>query len=475
MVLNRKRKILFRFASVALAVLPFLIAEVWLRLATPQKTADLSWDPVFDTSAQTPLFQLDESGEQYRIDPSRMNFFRPAIFQANKPSDLRRVFVLGGSTVQGRPYETETAFSQWAKLRLQAADPTKQWDVVNCGGVSYASYRVALILQEVLQYQPDAIVLYCGHNEFLEERSYHTLSASPFDSLASGSRLVGAIRNSFRGHAKPQERLSSDAQTRLDLTEGMKRYVRDDAWRDAVQSHYLSTMRRMIKACQDAHVPLIVYIPTSEIVVTPPFKTMIASGIDEANFQKHWTIVTDIQLPDDQRLRACEACLKIDPQHAGVHFIAGTLHWKRQRSEQARRHFTAARDHDVCPLRATTEMIEGLQQLLSELQVNSIDCPQLFDQVDSQRRPLPDGIPDPDRFADHIHPTIAGHQMLGVSLAEELSELFRLNADPQIESRYQQLIHEHLQSLDETYYGRAKQRLEGLKNWAAGRAGKLAL
>ena len=63
--------------------------------------------------------------------------------------------MLGGSTVQGRPFSIETAFSTWLELSLTAADPSRIWQVVNCGGVSYASYRLAPIVDESSCYKPD--------------------------------------------------------------------------------------------------------------------------------------------------------------------------------------------------------------------------------------------------------------------------------------------------------------------------------
>ncbi len=48
----------------------------------------------------------------------------------------------------------------------------KPIEVINVGGISYASYRIAAILDEVLQHEPDLVVIYMGHNEFLEARTY---------------------------------------------------------------------------------------------------------------------------------------------------------------------------------------------------------------------------------------------------------------------------------------------------------------
>ena len=40
--------------------------------------------------------------------------------------------------------------------------------------------------------------------------------------------------------------------------------------------------------------------------------------------------------------------------------------------------------------------------------------------------------------------------------------------------RYENAVKEHLSKLDQDYYVRGKQRLEGLRLWTMGRAGQLA-
>ncbi|WP_182867384.1 SGNH/GDSL hydrolase family protein [Stieleria mannarensis] len=477
--LSTRRVWLFRLACIALAVLPLVAAELYLRATQSVDAANLTRDPVFDTSGQSSLFVKSDDSSRWMIPESRLNFFRPASFAAVKAANVRRIFVLGGSTVQGRPYETETAFAKWMQLRLQAQDPSHVYEVVNCGGVSYASYRVAIILDEILAHSPDAIVLYTGHNEFLEERSYNTIAwqHNPLQRLAQSSYLVRSLRRRLRPQTVPSQELSPALQTRLDNAGGMERYVRDDQWRRGVAEHFRVTLQRMIGMCAAAEVPLLLCVPTSDVVKTPPFK-VLAAELDDASlaeFQHHRSIAQDPSIAYEQRIAACDACLKIDPEHAGAHYLAGRLHWENGRSRPARAHLYAARDHDVCPLRATTPIINIVLQLAQRHRLEPIRCDQLFDQTDSQLRPLPDGIEDPQRFADHIHPTIAGHQEIAHAVSDSVMALFQIHASGSGEEAYRRRAAEHLDSLDETYYARGKQRLEGLKNWAAGRAGKLSL
>ena len=142
---------------------------------------DPAEDPFMGFGEVIPLFQLNEDGDAYEIlAKSRLEWFYPQSFPAKKAENAYRIFCLGGSTVAGRPYTVETALSSWLKLLLEYAQPSRPWEVINCGGVSYASYRLVPILDEILKaYQPDLIILYTGQNEFLEDRTYEHVKSLP--------------------------------------------------------------------------------------------------------------------------------------------------------------------------------------------------------------------------------------------------------------------------------------------------------
>ena len=69
-----------------------------------------------------------------------------------------------------------------------AADPSRRWEVINAGGISYASYREAKLVEEIARYQPDLVLVYSGHNEFLEERTYRKAAAIPIPTSHRPSR-----------------------------------------------------------------------------------------------------------------------------------------------------------------------------------------------------------------------------------------------------------------------------------------------
>jgi len=147
-----------RGLAVVLGLSVFLLVEAACCLLGVGKP-DLGDDPFVGFSKLQPLFVHDPETDQYRIPPARLGFFGEESFSATKPSRTFRIFCLGGSTVQGRPFAKQTSFTTWLELALRQADPDRNWEVVHCGGVSYASYRLVPILQECLRYGPDLFIV----------------------------------------------------------------------------------------------------------------------------------------------------------------------------------------------------------------------------------------------------------------------------------------------------------------------------
>ena len=185
--------------------------------------------------------------------------------------------------MQGRPWSKETSFTTFLELALTEADPSRDWEVINCGGVSYASYRLVPILQECLQYEPDLFILCTGHNEFLEDRTYGHIKHAPAvlrvsQKVFGRTADVHADSRSRRKKSAGQRRetrpqLSGETEPILDYHDSLKAYHRDPDWRAGVIVHYESNLARMIAMAREAGVPMLVVLPPSNLGDCVPFKS----------------------------------------------------------------------------------------------------------------------------------------------------------------------------------------------------------
>ena len=403
----------FRLAAVGVGLLPFLAAELILRCAriTPAPTID----PFVTFSRIEPLFVPDASGQRYETNPEKLTWFRSQSFAIPKPAGTFRIFCLGGSTVQGRPYSVETAFPTWLQLSVQAARPETHWEVINCGGISYASYRLVPILREVLNYEPDLVILCTGHNEFLEDRSYAGIRKMPPFLVGLHRALLHSRCYSLAYHAMQQRslrpvrranRLDPEVRARLDVENGLARYHRDEPWRQGVMGHFAANLETLICMARQGGVPLILVGPASNLKDCAPFKSEFAAGTSAADRQ----VIAD-RLDRAERtpwsdpyakLDLLQQAAAIDGHHAGILFRVGRCYLRLGHTTGARRWFIRAKDEDLCPLRITEAMREALHEAAERYDVPFLNAHELFEQATE------DGICGHEWLLDHVHPTVEG-------------------------------------------------------------------
>ena len=63
--------------------------------------------------------------------------------------------------------------------------------------------RVAVLMEELVDYDPDLFVVYSGHNEFLERRTYPQIIATPEAVRDVAAKIVDRVRKRFAGKSAP--------------------------------------------------------------------------------------------------------------------------------------------------------------------------------------------------------------------------------------------------------------------------------
>ena len=476
---STSRRIGFRITAILLGLLPLLTLELMLRVMDQPRGGN-TIDAISEANGSRRLFVLNDETDRYTIAEDRLNFFCQQSFPRDKGPATKRIFVLGGSTVQGRPYATETAFSKWLQLSLSAALPDTKWQVINCGGVSYASYRVAAIMDEVVEYQPDLIILYTGHNEFLEAQSFGDLQKTP-DWLVSLTSAANSLRTvsfakSLLNDAAHQKHAGSDlleheVDTLLDHRGGLEKYRRNDPPRRAVVCAFEQNLLAMIDRSKAAHVPILLCVPSCNLLDCPPFKSELPHDLSEdlrEEFSRKLALAraeTDL----DKQLQLLQQCNEIDPKAPYVSYQLGRIQYENGQFAKAKSHLLRAKDNDVCPLRILTTMEDTIRRIAAGEQLPIADIDRLLSEAS------PHGIVSRGLMVDHVHPSVRGHQLIAKQLIRILVEEELIDQPASDwDSRRAAMYDEHLNSLGEEYYARGKQRLEGLRLWAAGRANQAA-
>jgi tetratricopeptide (TPR) repeat protein len=478
----RLRGLLFRLLAIGIGFVPLVACEAILR-ALDLGRPSASDDPFVGFSKVRPLFELSQDGTKYEIPRAHEKFFRRTQFPAVKPPNEYRIFCLGGSTVQGHPFSVETSFTTWLELSLRAAEPSRHWRVVNCGGISYATYREALVVKELLGYKPDLFILCTGHNEFLEDRSYAHLKRVPALvrvplEHASRLRIYNAVASALRplvgepaaGVSVDRPMLPEEVEAVLDYEGGLTSYHRNEAWRQGVIDHFAFNLRRMVEMAHAAHVPVILLNPVSNLD-TPPFKSEHRNGIsaaDRKRFDALWDEARQLYRKSLPRaIEYLKQAIALDDQHAGIHFTLAGCYQDLGRLEEARAEFIRAKDLDICPLRILESMSQATLSIGRSTGTPVIDLAAFFAGKSKG------GITGYNWLVDHVHPSIIGHQLIANLLVDEMVHQGYLHPVPNWSVERDRLWRRNLDSLDDVYYLMGQKHLQNLLLWAQGRGNRV--
>ena len=106
----------------------------------------------------------------------------PRDLSATKPSRAMRLFVMGESSTAGFPFARNGTFSRILADALRDVLPDDSVEVVNLGIAATNSYQLLDLAYEVIAEQPDAVLVYAGHNEFYQAHwawALPSIAASP--------------------------------------------------------------------------------------------------------------------------------------------------------------------------------------------------------------------------------------------------------------------------------------------------------
>jgi len=403
------------------------------------KPALRSEDPFVGFVPGIPLFveQTDADGRQVLVTAeNKLVFFNRQSFPRDKGPGTYRIFCLGGSTTYGRPYGDATSFAGWLRALLPVADSHRHWEVINAGGISYASYRVAHLMEELVHYEPDLFVVYTGHNEFLEERTYGALRDLPVAVRSSAAllartrtwtvlkRILEPLASRSGGEGHSDSRLPAEVNTMLDRSAGPERYTRDDALRDRILLHYRISLERIADIAKSAGASVVFVTPASNLRDCTPFKSQHTDGLGEADRSRSESLLSNARKQIEQSawpeaLETLDTAIAIDPRFAELHYDRGKVLLALDRADEAAAAFGRARDEDVCPLRALSPMREMVAEVARETGATLVDFVDLVEQRALAEQGV--AIPGEESFLDHVHPTIAGNRALALALIDAMA------------------------------------------------------
>lgn len=384
-----KKKVAFYAITISIPILFFVILEVTLRSVDYMGNTELFVDPKIPSDEY--LIPNPNFASKYFFYTKTIPNPSVDVFLQEKPDNAYRVFAMGGSSAAGYPYGYNGTFSRLVDDVLTDAMPSREVEVVNVATSAISTYTLVDQVDEILEQQPDAVMIYAGHNEFygaLGVGSNENLGAFPgfvrfylklqrFKTfLFMREMIVDAgqwiFGNSGSSGGTLMERIISNQSIELDGPEF-----------ELAMIQFRSNMEAIISEFQELGIPVYLSTIASNVKDQPPF----------------------VSLEQEGRPRA------------SVVYDEATKIYAQGDTIQAKSQFEYAKDLDGLKFRAPTTINEIIEELSQEFaNVRLVNTHAALEEQS------PDGIIGQNLMLEHLHPNQTGYYWMGRTFTERMLE-----------------------------------------------------
>ncbi|MFN6971866.1 MAG: SGNH/GDSL hydrolase family protein, partial [Rheinheimera sp.] len=317
--------------------------------------------------------------QRYVNDPRQAPPVAPdsQYFLAEKPQGALRLVVAGESTAAGFPYGRFGSPAALLQQRLKLQSAEQPIEVISTAMAAINSYTVLDLMPELLAIQPDAILLYVGHNEYVgllgvgsqfqaspnrqltlwwlqlkQWRLYQWIQRGMQAILPPPADLAGQEATHPQGDIQDQtqgniQNKSQGKTTMAQLASQSGIALGSDTYQAGVQQ-FRDNLAAIAELAREAGVPLIVTSLVSNEKALPPFLTVhsqAASAVEPilaaADLSQH--LAQNLA----QNLAQYPALLKTAPEDALLHYQYGLALLQNRQPEAALQAFQHAKDLDL--------------------------------------------------------------------------------------------------------------------------------
>jgi len=379
-------------------------------------------DPFAGFSREIRAFELDRSRGVYRTARRAIRHsFNDQQFAARKPPGGFRIFTLGGSSAYGFPWGARVAFTRFLGDALRASRPDLAIEAINAAAMSYGSHRLRILAHEILSYEPDVLIVFEGHNEFVERRFYRDLLEHPprlgrLRALLERSRLYSAMARLYE-RTRPRERATVGTAGQLLGVDVERQYATSvtEAEKEEARSRLEENFRAIVEEADRAGVKVVLCTVPSNLSGWAPNESFFGP---EVGFEARQAVVASLARARESlgagnpgaALEALEAARAAAPGHAEVHFRLGQALERLGRYREAREEYRKARDLDGKPSRALSSINETIRRLEGYRGAIVVDIERAFEEAS------PNGIVGFDLIEDYVHPKPEAHRRIALEI-----------------------------------------------------------
>jgi tetratricopeptide (TPR) repeat protein len=416
-----RRKTFVTLIAIAIPVILLVGTELVLRTldAAPR-------EPLFIENPQLPEYSLANPRVVQRL------FARPEMapavsietgfFRTRKADGALRLVVQGGSSAAGFPYGYSASLAGMLEQRLRMEFPEREVEVVTTAMSAVNTYALLDFADEIIAIEPDAVLIYAGHNEFLGilgVGSALSSSQSPWlTRLILVLRKFAVYRTLERALAPSTEVPrpgSRDEGTLMARIAAEKQIPIDSQLFERGIEQFRVNLGALLGRYRKAGVPVFIGTLASNERDQAPF----ASAGDERPDREGALQEARLRLDDGQTaeaLKIVDALIDVEPADADAWYLRGEALAESGQREPAAEAFQRARDLDQLRFRAPSVFNDVIREMADRNDAVVVD-------VENALRRVGEGsVIGRESMLEHLHPNLDGYFLLAAEFHGALAD-----------------------------------------------------
>ena len=403
---NKRNLILIKIISISLPFILLLLLELVLRYFGYGTDYELF---IEDTKNSNNWVMNPHVSEKYFSSKDLSLVGNSEPFAKHKKPKTIRIFVLGESTTIGYPYFHNGSFHRWLQYRLMHSFPDVNFEIINLSLTAVNSYTVLGFSKEVVDFAPDAILIYTGHNEYYGAMGVGSTNYIGGNPVAIKSllylknyRLIQLLNNTFarfRNISGGQKPDPSESRMERMAVEQEIPYGSDIYNKGILQ--FKTNMNNIFHIFHNKNIPVFVGNLVSNEKDLKPF-------VDK----KGGT-----------------------PTAALSDYEQGEEAYIKKNYTEAKSKFVLAKEMDMLRFRAPEAMNSIIRELSNEYSnVAYVDTKEIFEMNSPHR------IIGNETLLEHVHPNLFGYGLMSEAFYKTLKQKKFISPDPTTEISFQQLL-----------------------------------
>ena len=358
-------------------------------------------------------------------------------FREEGPRDGYRVVVQGGSTAAGFPYGRWAGLAGMLGDRLEATFPDREIEVISTAMAAVNSYALLDLVDEIIAVEPDAVLIYAGHNEYLGILGVGSALASSSSRTATllhlrlgGLRIYQFLRrlvsdarallqsplvqsplsqNRKGDSGSARRTMISRAAAGARIPFGSDLYRQGALQLEANLSAILGKYRR-------AGIPVYIGTLASNEKDFEPFHSPLSGRVEPDAWESGWQAYRSARQGGDTDAArgVLSRLLELDVNSAEAWYALGELEREAGEIDAARRAYRNARDRDPLRFRAPEDFNRVIREVAKRYGATLVDVRRHLEVAS------PDGIVGDELLLEHVHPNAEGYFLLADAYYEAL-------------------------------------------------------